>query len=208
MQSVVANTLENTVPKIVVDQARQQSLDSIYTTDLVVLSQQQSLRLPDRFANPMNGVRGVPQRRNSTAIVPITLGAPPARRATMIPQQTTSPTSSMSSSEETHASLPNILARRATAMTIRRMSLTADMLVEGNATTVSDSTTDIIALDDTEDDIFTQYYAIDITMNDMTSPDAKKIVHKFEHNAWSDLLHHEVASDNDDEDEEKEREDD
>jgi len=42
-----------------------------------------------------------------------------------------------------------------------------------------------MALDDTDEDIFTQYYAIDPTMDDMTSPDAKKIVHKFQHNVWS-----------------------
>ena len=168
------------VPKIVVDQARQQSLDSIKMTEPDLQNQQQSLRLPDRFANPVNGARGMPQRRNSIAIVPITLGAPPARRASIIPHQTASPVLSEPSSEEIHMSPPNLLARRATLMSIRRMSLTADML-RSDTNTVHQNT----ALDDTEDDVFTQYYAIDTTMNDMTSPDAKKIVHKFEHNAWS-----------------------
>lgn len=171
---------ENTVPKIVVDQARQQSLDSIKMADPVLQNQQQSLRLPDRFASPANGGRSVPQRRNSTAIIPITLGAPPFRRGTMIPQQAASPTSSMSSSEETHMSPPRTLVRRATAMSIRRMSLTADVL--GCPTHTVDES---MALDDTDEDIFTQYYAIDPTMDDMTSPDAKKIVHKFQHNVWS-----------------------
>ncbi|KAG1121643.1 hypothetical protein G6F42_012234 [Rhizopus arrhizus] len=178
------------VPKIVVDQARQQSLDSIKMADPVLQNQQQSLRLPDRFTSPTNGGRSVPQRRNSTAIIPITLGAPPSRRATMIPQQAGSPTSNMSSSEGAHMSPPRTLARRATAMSIRRMSLTADIL-GCHTHTVDES----MALDDTDEDIFTQYYAIDPTMDDMTSPDAKKIVHKFQHNVWSDLLHHEVASD-------------
>ncbi|KAL7311607.1 calcium channel protein [Mucor circinelloides] len=180
------------VPKIVVDQARQQSLDSIKMADSVLQNQQQSLRLPDRFANPPNGGRSAPQRRNSTAIIPVTLGAPPSRRATMIPQQTASPTSNMSSTEGTHMSPPRTLSRRASAMSIRRMSLTADIL-GCHTHTVDES----MALDDTEEDIFTQYYAIDPTMDDMTSPDAKKIVHKFQHNVWSDLLHHEVASDED-----------
>lgn len=177
------------MPKIVVDQARQQSLDSIRTAEPDLQDQQQSLRLPDRFANPANGAKGMPQRRNSTVIVPTTLGALPTRRASMTPQQTASPALSMSSSEETHMSSPNILARRATLMSIRRMSLTADML--GSDTSAAhQNTTDILTLDDTEDDVFTQYYAIDTTMNDMTSPDAKKIVHKFEHNAWSGSYTH------------------
>ncbi|KAK4512387.1 uncharacterized protein ATC70_003085 [Mucor velutinosus] len=187
----------NGVPKIVVDQARQQSVDSIKLAEPDLQSQQQSLRLPDRFANPANVARGMPQRRNSTVIVPITLGAPPAQRASMVTQQTATPASSISASEKAQVSPPNILARRATAMSIRRMSLTADM-PGCNISTVNESTTDMLALDDTEDDVFTQYYAIDVTMNDMTSPDAKKIVHKFEHNAWSDLLHREVASDEED----------
>lgn len=80
---------------------------------------------------------------------------------------------------------PNMNTRRATAMSIRRMSLTADVLGSNTYTASESTATDTIGLDDTEDDVFTQYYAIDITMNDMTSPDAKKIVHKFEHNAWS-----------------------
>ncbi|GAN08579.1 cation channel family protein [Mucor ambiguus] len=182
------------VPRIVVDPARQQSLDSIQIADPGLLSQQQSLRLPDRFANPVNRARGMPQRRNSTAIVPITLGAPPARRSSMIPQQTASPTPSIPSSEEICVPPPKISARRATAISIRRMSLAADIL-GCNTNAVSKNTADIATLGDTEDDVFTQYYSIDSTLNAMTSPDAKKIVHKFEHNAWSDLLHNEVASD-------------
>ncbi|KAI8644851.1 Ion transport protein-domain-containing protein [Parasitella parasitica] len=180
------------VPTIVVDQARQQSLDSIKVADTILLGQQHSLRLPDRFATSANGGKRLLERRNSAAITPITLGVPPVRRSTMIARQTVSLASSISSEEE-RMSLPKILSRRATALSIRRMSLTTD--IRGcDVNRINDTGT--LPLDDTEEDVFIQYYAISGTMDNMTSSDAEKIVYEFEHNAWSDLLQHETSSDN------------
>lgn len=139
--------------------------------------------LPDRFATSVNRGKSLLERRNSSAIIPITIGAPPSRRSSMMPQPSISPTSSVSSLEEINKNLPDTLTRRATALPIINMPLIAN--TQGCS---SDKTADDISktlLQDTDEDVFTQYYAIDMTMDDMTRPDAKKIVRKFEHNAWS-----------------------
>ncbi|CEP10750.1 hypothetical protein [Parasitella parasitica] len=180
------------VPKIVVDQARQQSLDSIKAADEILQKQQPSLRLPDRFATFSNGGKGLPERRNSTAITPTTLGVPPARRSSMFPQQTMSLVSSLSSSEEM-MSPPKTLSRRNAALSVRRISFPSD--VRGHDVSRFNDT-EVLPLDDAENDAFIQYYAIDTTMDKMTSIEAKKIIEKFEHDAWSDLLRHEMSSDN------------
>jgi hypothetical protein len=52
----------------------------------------------------------------------------------------------------------------------------------------SQETRDYEALESMEnanDDIFTQYYAIDMPMTDMTVPDAEKIVDKFNRSCWT-----------------------
>lgn len=90
----------------------------------------------------------------------------------MVPQQTISLATSVLSSEEIDMDSPNTLTRRATALPIC------------NSDNIDANTTEVL-LKDTDEDVFTQYYAIDMTMDDMTRPDAKKIVHKFERNAWS-----------------------
>jgi hypothetical protein len=80
---------------------------------------------------------------------------------------------------------PNIVTRRASALAMRRMSYTATMMSQGES---SQETRDYEALESMEnanDDVFTQYYAIDMPMTDMTVPDAEKIVDKFNRSCWT-----------------------
>jgi hypothetical protein len=80
---------------------------------------------------------------------------------------------------------PNIVTRRASALAMRRMSYTATMMSQGESSQETRDYETLESMENANDDIFTQYYAIDMPMTDMTVADAEKIVDKFNRSCWA-----------------------
>ncbi|KAI7904858.1 Ion transport protein-domain-containing protein [Cokeromyces recurvatus] len=204
------------VPRIVVVQAHQQDLDNIVMNsanlkeDNIFQNQQHTLFLPDRFAEHNSIGANMLYRRNSASVItPTTLGTPRVIRRKGSVSQPGSPTTSIPSYSKSAMSSPQLLPKgQDTTLSFKLLPLIADghnistfssSFIKNKSSTSKqkDSTRNDINNTNFED-VFTQYYAIDSTMNDMTNSDAKKIIHKFELSQWTALLE-EISNKSDEE---------
>lgn len=154
------------VPTVVVDRAQSLSNPALLS-DYMQQMDLHTLKLPDTFAKTT--------KSNKTD------GAVITRRK---PTSTITPLpSSSTSSSSLGISPPKTYTARASSLSIRRISLDTSIISPAKA--INDVSLEALATDNSDDDVFTQYYAIDNAMDDMTSPDAEKIVDKFQHSTWS-----------------------